>query len=234
MPRYAIYFAPPPSDPLWQFGSGVIGYDAARGEDVAFPACIGTDREAWAAKTEEPRRYGFHATLKAPFELAAGVGGADLLEAVAALAGRLQSVTLPDLRVGGIGRFVALVPETTPADLQDFAFLVVRGLDHLRAPLSAHDRARRLRSPLTPRQIANLDAYGYPYVADEFRFHMTLTGPLDEPDRRVALAELAHGHADLGRRTPPVIDALTVFRQETRAGRFRIIARLPLPRRPTA
>ena len=35
---------------------------------------------------------------------------------------------------------------------------------------------------LTPRQEELLDAYGYPYVFDEFRFHMTLTDRLSPAD----------------------------------------------------
>ena len=86
MTRYAIYYAPAASDPLWAFGSSVLGYDAARGARVAFPdhqALRAAPLEAWTA---EPRKYGFHATLKPPFALAAGVDEAALVAAMRAFA----------------------------------------------------------------------------------------------------------------------------------------------------
>ena len=82
MTRYAIYFVPDPDTPLWNFGSKVVGYDSANGIDVPFhddPFFVLNDIMAW---TEDPRRYGFHATLKAPFELAAGRTIADLEHAL--------------------------------------------------------------------------------------------------------------------------------------------------------
>ena len=70
-PRYAIYYAPRPEEALWRFGSAIIGYDAETGFDLPSPA-ITPSRDEWRRFSEEPRRYGFHATLKAPFHLAPG------------------------------------------------------------------------------------------------------------------------------------------------------------------
>ena len=71
-PRYAVYYAPAADSALWRFGSATLGYDALTGEDLPFAVPPGCDLALWPAFTEEPRRYGFHATLKAPFELADG------------------------------------------------------------------------------------------------------------------------------------------------------------------
>ena len=54
---------------LYRFGSGVLGYDCYTGSDLPRPADLDIDEADWRALTEEPRRYGFHATLKAPFGL---------------------------------------------------------------------------------------------------------------------------------------------------------------------
>ena len=80
--RYALYYTPPPDSPLWRFGCAVIGYDSVLGCDVPLALPEGWSTDDWRAATTEPRRYGFHATLKAPFRLAAGSTEDDLLEAV--------------------------------------------------------------------------------------------------------------------------------------------------------
>lgn len=233
MTRYAIYFAPPPESDLWRFGSTVIGYDAATGRDVPFALPAGMVVADWRAKTEDPRRYGFHATLKAPFELAKSTDAAGLLVDVGLLAATLPPVRLARLQVAEIGRFIALVPLEPPTQLEALAARVVEDLDHLRAPQSDADRARRLQSPLTPRQLSYLDRYGYPFVREDFRFHMTLTGPIaDGPERARVREALAEAYATSVAPGPVEIDALAVFRQDTRSDRFRIIARLPLSGRP--
>lgn len=235
MTRYAVYFAPPPLSDLWRFGSAVIGYDAATAKDVPFAMPAGMMTEDWTAKTEDPRRYGFHATLKAPFELSTDADAAGLINAASQLAASLAPVSLGDLAVAEIGRFIALVPVAPPPALETLAARIVEDLDHLRAPLSEADRVRRLKSPLTPRQLGYLDRYGYPYVREEFRFHMTLTGPIaDGAERARVRAALAAAYAESVAAGPVVVDALAVFRQDTRTSRFRIIARLPLSHRPAA
>ena len=229
MTRYAIYFAPPASSGLWRFGSGIIGYDAVTGLELPFAETTGVAVDAWSGITEEPRRYGFHATLKAPFELASGCDEADAIEIVGQLAAVLAPVTLMGLDVAAIGRFVALVPSQASAELQVLATATVERLDNLRRPLSEADRARRLRSQLTPRQLEYVDRYGYPYVREEFRFHMTLTGPIEDGrERERVRARLAAAYRDMVPTGPVVIDALAVFRQNRRDGRFQIVSRHPL------
>jgi putative phosphonate metabolism protein len=224
--RYALYAAPSPDDPLWAFGSSALGYDAAQARDVAFPPGAPFNRPDWAALTEEPRRYGFHGTLKAPFELAEGASEADLLEAAMIFAERRPAITLDSLSVVALQSFVALVPAVPSDDLALLAADCVRDLDAFRAPMTEADRARRLRSPLTARQIEQLDRYGYPYIFDDFRFHMTLTGSLPEPLRAPVRAALAEAYAPLA--APFRLDAVALFRQDDRQGRFSILARFPL------
>ncbi len=234
MTRYAIYVAPDAASHVWRFGSGTIGYDAATGADLPFNDTAGLSADVWSATTEEPRRYGFHATLKAPFELAPAIDEQSLLGDVEQLAASLPPVTLSGLLVRSIGRFIALVPAQPSVDLQALAAATVERLDHLRAPLSAADRARRLKSPLTTRQIEYLDRYGYPYVRDEFRFHMTLTGPVTKDAERTRIAEtLAAAYSRSVPAGPFIVDALAVYRQPSRDARFRIVARFPLKKPPT-
>jgi len=223
--RYALYAAPAPETPLWRFGSSVIGYDAASASEMDFFAGAPCDAPDWRELTEDPRRYGFHGTLKAPFALAAGTREADLLEAAMLFAERRRAFTLPALKVALLGAFVALVPDGAAPDLDALAADCVRDFDAFRAPLTDADRERRLRSPLSERQIAQLDAWGYPHVFEDFRFHMTLTGRLDEARREPVRAALAERYRSVA--APMPVDALCVFRQPDRAGRFSILARFP-------
>ena len=176
--RYALYYTPPPDSPLWRFGCAVIGYDSVLGCDVPLALPEGWSTDDWRAATTEPRRYGFHATLKAPFRLAAGSTEDDLLEAVRTFSKGNLPVPLGGLRVAQIGSFVAVVPEVQGKKLENLAADVVTAFEPFRAPLTAEDRSRRKPELLSNLERSYLDCYGYPYVLDAFRFHMTLSGPL--------------------------------------------------------
>ena len=72
--RHAIYFAPPPGTIFHDLGSRWIGRDAFTGE-----ACEQPDLAGIGVVTGDPRRYGFHATLKPPFALRETVNAEALL-----------------------------------------------------------------------------------------------------------------------------------------------------------
>jgi putative phosphonate metabolism protein len=224
-PRYAIYYAPDVDDPLWRFGCGCIGYDAETGMDCPVPPSPTLAQEDWLAHTKEPRRYGFHATLKAPFHLAVGTAERDLIEGLVQFAADRKAFCLQDLDVRAIGSFVALTPLNPDLDLQDLARDCVTHFDRFRAPLSESDMARRLASPLTPRQKELLQTWGYPYVMEQFRFHMTLTSSLPDIVRAGMFAELGQRYRDEVRRMDLLVDGIALFRQDARDSRFRIIQR---------
>ncbi|MGX1789458.1 DUF1045 domain-containing protein [Bosea sp. NPDC055332] len=227
-PRYALYYAPTADSALWRFGSATLGYDAVTGADVDFavpPGCEGLD---WPELTAEPRRYGFHATLKAPFELASGRNeGALRAFARNYVAGR-PPVQLAGLSVNALGRFVALTPSEPSEELQRFAFDIVQAFEPFRAPLSEADLARRLQSPLTPAHRAYLEAYGYPYVGDAFRFHMTLTGSLPDEQVKPVAALLALAYRDAVPAQPVTIHRVGIFKQQSRSSRFVLLDSFPL------
>jgi putative phosphonate metabolism protein len=225
-PRYAIYFAPAIDDPLWAFGSAVLGRDAARDRRVPYPAMLTARFANWAELVQPATHYGFHATLKAPFELAAGIDEARIKADTAALARSLAPVDLGRLAVTAMGRFVTLRPATPSPALQALAGAVVENLDHLRARLTEADRTRRKPETLTPKMRAYLDRWGYPYVLDEFRFHMTLSGPLGDGDRSDA-AEII-GRLFQSADHPVRIADLCVFRQFNRKSTFSILSRHPV------
>lgn len=95
--------------------------------------------------------------------------------------------------------------------------------DGFRAPLSLDERDRRLAAGLSGRQIGNLDKWGYPYVLEDFRFHMSLTGKVRDEGLRHELKEaLAESfHRETGG-AAFVLDALVLFTQKARGEAFRV------------
>lgn len=230
--RYAVYLAPPAGSALWRFGSRVLGYDAATGEDLPGFRAAGCTEAAWAALTERPRIYGFHATLKAPFRLASSplTTLPQLRRAMAAFAAGREAFDLGPLQVtaiaqGGSG-FVALVQRQPSARLAELEQAAVASLDPFRAPPTPEEIARRRPDRLTPRQRENLARWGYPHVGEDYRFHMTLTGELANVDEIAdALADLYA--AEVGS-AHMIVDALALFEQPDASLPFRIIERFPL------
>ena len=227
-PRYALYYAPPADSALWRFGCATLGYDAFSGEAIPFAVPRDFDADNWPERTAEPRRYGFHATLKAPFELANGRSEGQLRAFTHQIAVGRTAVPLTGLKVTALGRFIALTPNEPSPALQSLAFDIVQTFEPFRAPLGAADLERRLASPLTPAERAYLDAFGYPYVGDAFRFHMTLTGALPPDEVPVVATALAEAYARAVPAEPVLIDRLALFRQDDRSSPFRILDSFPL------
>lgn len=180
MKRYAIYYAPDPG-PLADFTAAWLGWDPATGRRVAHPAIEGLPRPI-EELTEAPRKYGFHGTLMAPFRLADPQDEVALYQACTALAASFRPFDLPGLRLCRLGSFLALTPQSDAPALSDLAAAIVRRLNPLCARLSAAEIARRRPETLTLRQRALMEVWGYPFVLDQFQFHLTLTGSLSAGD----------------------------------------------------
>lgn len=232
--RYALYLAPPPDSELWRFGSRVLGRDAESGEDIFGFAPEGWAEDAWRIAADEPRRYGFHATLKAPFRLREGLSFETLASGVETLAGDVGAFELGRLEVSWLaasqGRgFVALTPAADAAGrarLTELEARAVRELDRFRAPLSEAERARRAPERLSTRQRDYLDTFGYPFVLEEFRLHFTLSGPVAQPAALAASLAVDFGRAVAATRFQ--VDSLALFVQPESGAPFRIVRRFPL------
>ncbi len=221
MKRFAVYYAPAPGA-FADRAAAWLGRDAVTGAERAQP-----DLGLPAAEiTRDPRRYGFHGTIKPPFRLSAGVTPDDLHDALTGLAARQQPVVLDGLRMQTLDGFLALVPNGDVAPLQALAAAVVRDLDPLRAALSDAEIARRRPERLTPHQRGLLDQWGYPFVMDQFRFHLTLTDRLDAAMAAQAVAVLGAHFAPVLPR-PFVIHDLCLF-GEPADGQFRLLHRYDL------
>lgn len=220
--RFAIYYVPPRHAPLYQFGAAWLGYDGYCGEPLP---PVG-DVADWRAITEEPRGYGFHATLKPPFALAPGVSLDTLVDQCHRFAATPRAIPVITPKIDAIGGFLAVVPSAPSAELQQLAADCVRDFDGLRAPLTEADRARRRPEALSAPQRDYLERWGYPYVMDQFRFHMTLTGRLPELQRAALLAQLQQRFAELAL-DHCAIDRIVLCQQQDHAP-FRVIGEFQL------
>ncbi|MBZ8117276.1 DUF1045 domain-containing protein [Roseovarius sp. LXJ103] len=222
--RYAIYFTPRASGPLAEFGARWLGWDIAVGKAVAHPVLPGLPAPM-AEITQTPQRYGFHATMKPPFSLGAG-DLATLRDGLATLCQSHAPVMLEGIILARLGRFLALVPHEASPALTQLAAACVQDLDALCAPMTEAELERRRAARLTPEEEANLIRWGYPYVMERFRWHMTLTGKLPkaqvlEVERvlRPHIAPLLEGAF--------VIDALSLVGEDAE-GMFHLIQRRAL------
>lgn len=227
--RYALYFTPPISEALTRVAAGWLGRNPFSGDAVKRPAAGDLTAEEIARHTEAPRRYGFHATLKAPFHLAPGRSEGELLTAIMAFCGALSPVALSPLEIVRIGPFFALTPRAPGDALQDFANAVVRRFEPFRAPLSAADLERRKAGRLSRRQMEYLGRWGYPYVFEEFRFHMTLTGPVEDGEAEKVERALHDVFAPV-LDDPVEIASLALFKEPARGDPFHVDSLHPLGR----
>lgn len=176
--RYAVFYAPPFGSEFATAGARWLGWDVAEGCALPHPD-LGLDL---ATVTQTPRKYGLHGTLKPPMRLA--TPPETFFDAVETFAQSRPPVDLGQLRLRMLGSFLAIVPNPQPAALGDLAAEVVRSLDPFRAPLSQAEMDRRRAAGLSAGQDALLVQWGYPYVMEEFRFHVTLSGQMDPASMR--------------------------------------------------
>ena len=219
--RYAIYFTPAPGL-LADFGAAWLGWDAVQGVAVPHPAIPGLPRPI-AEITETPRKYGLHATIKPPFRPQADTDERALCAALEAFCADQPIIPLNSLSMAQLGRFLALRPEGDENLLNDMAAQAVRAFDRFRAPLTESELAKRRAGGLTPSQDLLLQTWGYPYVMEEFRFHITLTGKLPKPEGKALVTQLEEIMTPLLPR-PFLIDGLALM-GEDETGKFHQITR---------
>ncbi len=217
--RYAIYVTP--DGLLGQRGAAWLGWDMAQACRVPHPDVQGLDV---AKTTNRPRKYGFHGTIKPPMVLKNETSVEEFKSQASAITNDLAPVTLDGLGVSRIGGFLALTAVGETSALATMAATIVKGLDAFRAPATPEELARRRQSSLSPSQESNLTLWGYPYVMEEFRFHITLTGPLKDAE---TMAPIVSAHFAPVLPAPYLIDHLTLAGEDS-DGMFHSISRLPL------
>jgi putative phosphonate metabolism protein len=201
--RHAVYFTPSPGTPLHELGSTWLGRDVVTGQSLPQPD------PSLHGLTDDARRYGFHATLKPPFALKPGSKLSSLEVALRGLANQHHVIVAGPLQIKELDGFLALVPEEPLTEIHALAADCVTQLDDFRQPADEEELARRRTAGLSERQEFNLLRWGYPYVLDDFRFHMTLSKRLTTDDlTRVEALAREHFKPVLGQAL--LIDALTV------------------------
>lgn len=194
--RYAVYFCPAPDTDWGIAGARWLGRCAITGKRSQQLEISGIDSELFHSLTSDPKRYGWHATLKAPFKLVPEHEVGDLLLKLHQLAKSLKPFELPKLEVSRVGGFLSLRPTEISVQLNDAAAICVRDLHSFALPLDEAELARRRKAKLTPEQDKLLVEWGYPWILDQFNFHFSLTGSLQSIDapKQQKLMQAAEQH----------------------------------------
>lgn len=228
--RMAIYWAPPRDSALAAFGRNWLGSDPERdGAPAVLRETCGLDASLAGRATESPRRYGLHGTLKAPMRLAPGRTAESLVAALEGFAARRRRFRAGPFRLARLARYLALVPQEPTADLDWLAQQCETVFDRFRAPLDDAEAARRFAPGLSARRRGHVRDFGYPFVLSDFLFHITLAGPLENPELsrvETALRPVVAPFCE----EPLAIDAIALLGDPGGGAPFRMIARFPLLR----
>ncbi|WEX76593.1 DUF1045 domain-containing protein [Sinorhizobium numidicum] len=225
--RYAICFTPPMGDPLSAAAASWLGRSVYSGEPVEFPSVAGLTVAEIAFHTAVPRRFGFHAMIMAPFSLDRDMDEAQLLKALMHFTSAETPFELERMEAARLSQCWGLVPQVPSHAMHLLAARVVQAFDRFRAPLSEDEIERSDPDRLTAPQFTNLHRWGDPYVMDEYRFHMTLTGPLNADTARRLEAPLRE-HFDPHLTKPLAIDSLALFLEQDPGAPMRVHSQHPL------
>lgn len=209
--RYALYYAPHVKSRLWKIGSRWLGRDAATGELLEQYQCSNIESDKIKALTATPRRYGLHATLKAPFVLADNMSEARLHSALQQFTSERAPFVCPSLELRVINKFFCLCPARQDVMLSAFANDCVMQFDTFRAPLSLEERNRRCKQQLSTQEKKYLLTWGYPYVFDCFKFHITLTDKIEDSVKRKRVGSILQDIFAPVIGTPLVMDNVSLF-----------------------
>ncbi|GFZ89312.1 DUF1045 domain-containing protein [Dyella caseinilytica] len=211
--RYAVYFCPMAGSELDVFGQEWLSRMAVPGIEPARMQVLLAD----------VRRYGWHATLSAPFALADGASYDDLHERAVKIAQQSNAFDLP-LTLDRLAGFLALRPADDETAINALAERCVRELNPLRAPLSETTWQRRA-SGLDDVERTLFQQFGYPYVLERYRFHITLSAPAMQQEEQALCTWLSSRVAKL---PPARIEALTICRESAPGHDFEQVDRISL------
>jgi len=174
------------------------------------------DSDQWQSWTAKPAHYGFHATIKAPFEMAEGKTEEQLIIDLEAFCQSKKPLELPGMSPSSREGFNSLTIANQTPELTNLVFDCVKTFEPYRAPITKADIERRNPASLSERQNNYLHAYGYPSVGEEFWFHMTLSGQATDS---VFTEWLCNTYRDLVTEAP-MFDRLGIFYQPDRQTPF--------------
>lgn len=216
--RYAVYFVPKQDSLFHSLGSALLGYDNYTGQGLNSPELSLPKELCLVNITEEPRRYGLHATVLAPFFLDK-INEAELLQAARRFCTTATALSLPKIELVSHRGFLAIRPARTSQSereayekLQALAARALLFFFPLAQTLDAAEISRRLKPDLSPRQQQYLHAWGYPYLFEDYDFHITLTNALKESSAELVKPVLSD-YFEAVLTQPCAIDTLCICRQ---------------------
>ncbi len=177
--RYAICYTPQPGTALAAFGRSWFGR-ANDGVTLQAFSDAGLSGTSFAKLAVAPGRYtGLHAQFRTPFAPRDGIGLDAVKTRLINFAARRKPIDTGPLTLSRSGRSLVLRPvEATPA-LDWLAAQCVASFEDFAAPPSDTEREEFAGPQLSDYQRLLLESFGDPYVLSEYRFSITLTGPLD-------------------------------------------------------
>lgn len=227
--RLGIYFVPDPETALYQQASRWLGYDIHGGRELHYDKTLLRINPQHQQLVAPARRYGFHATLKAPFRLRDGEKVETIVEALHEFSGRFRKFTLPSLQLQTFSSFSCLVPEKTSSEINDIADQLVHDFDKFRSPLTKEELDKRMAKKISTRQLLLLRQWGYPYVFDCYRFHMTLTGTLpSDPLKKNEIQELLARYFEPVLKQPICFNAISLVCEPEPKSCFVHVQQFPL------
>lgn len=224
--RYAIYFVPATNHSLWELGNLWLGRNPETGGIFIQPCVSGCSPDEIKAVTIAPRRYGLHATIKPPFQLARGHDEAELIVRLKEFCAIRQSFELPHFEVATLDDFIALKLIQPNYKINELADACVAEFDNFRSPPDENELARRKPETLSDSGRANLARWGYPHVFEDFRFHITLTQSTT-PDQRVRLLPWLADYFATALVHPCRVDGLALYVEPFSDAALQLVRRFP-------
>ena len=179
--RVAIYFLPKKNSSLENFGKNLLGRDINKKKKISL-----TRRQKYFISRgftffdelkdycEQPAKYGFHATLKAPFRLKRNVKTKNFYDVISHIAAQHSRFKIQGLKIVYSKKFTFITSRKPNKLLINLENDLVKHLDTFRAELNKKEIKKRIPDSLTFKQNKYLKEWGYPFVFDQFKFHMTL------------------------------------------------------------
>lgn len=212
--RYAIYYCPDVPTPLGRMGQEWLSSSTE---------VDGISTQRRQLLLGDASRYGWHATIHAPFAPVSGASYGDVRAAVATLAQTFAAFEVT-LRLDRLAGFLSLRPTIDGIRERELAAACLYQLAPLRAPLPEEALACRSLG-LDAEELSLLRKHGYPYVLDRYRFHLTLAAPTTEFEEAAMRQWLQPRVAAL---PPTRIDALAICREAVPGAAFELLEQVSL------
>jgi hypothetical protein len=176
--RYAIYYTPRPGTPLAAFGRSWFGRanDGVTLQAFSEAGLAGACPKTTVSHGNYP---GLHAVFRNSFRLRDGIGTDALKGRLISFTRRRRPVETGPLTLARAGRYLALRPVEAKPALDWLAAQCVAAFDGYVTTPGNVDTDADEEGQLNDHQRLLLSSFGDPHVLSEYRFQITLTGPLD-------------------------------------------------------